>query len=487
MMFSAVKKSDLNEEFRMDSEYYSPDNLKKEDVVLNHKHKYLGKLCELIAGPFGSTVTTERYDENSWKRYIRGKDIQSFFIDDTDPVFIEERLFYELPQFHLKENDILLTVVGMKFGKVAIISREDLPSIFSCKSTLIRNTEINPWYLLAYLSCSVGYGLVRRGQRGAAQPGINLFDIRTVPVPLFSDYFQTKIEHTIKSAKDILGKSSASFTLSQEFLLSEIGLSNWQPKRQITFIKNYSDIKQAKRVDAEYYQPKYDEIINAIKKYSGGWETLHSLVHMKKSIEVGSCEYLDEGVPFVRVSNISPFDISEEKYISESLYRQLTPEEKNVPFTKSKNHQPQQGEILLSKDGTPGIAHYLNEQPPKMIPSGGILRLKSKTDIVNDEYLTLVLNSMLTQEQINRDVAGSIILHWRPDQVKQTVIPILSDIKQFKIQQNVIESFKLRKRSEYLLECAKKTVEIAIQKDEQAAIDWLESQIKASSVNNTHG
>ena len=98
----------------------------------------------------------------------------------------------------------------------------------------------------------------------------------------------------------------------------------------------------------------------------------------------------EEGVPFVRVSNLSPFEITEEKNISEDLYAEV------------RQHQPEQGEILFSKDGTPGIAHYLREQPPKMIPSGGVLRLKSKTDKVKNEYLALVLNSILTQEQVNR-------------------------------------------------------------------------------------
>ena len=44
-----------------------------------------------------------------------------------------------------------------------------------------------------------------------------------------------------------------------------------------------------------------------------------------------------------------------------------------------------------------------------MIPSGGILRLKNKTDRINNDYLTLVLNSILTKEQANRDVGGSLI------------------------------------------------------------------------------
>ena len=256
------------------------------------------------------------------------------------------------------------------------------------------------------------------------------------------------------------------YRIGQTLLLSELGLTNWRPQHRLTFVKNYSDTERAGRIDADYFQPKYEEIVHAIKNYPGGWDRLENLVTIQKCIEVGSDAYLDEGVPFVRVSNLSPFEISEEKYISDELYAAI------------KNHQPKKGEILLSKDATPGIAHYLDQQPSKMIPSGGILRLKSKTDEINNEYLTLVLNSMLTKEQAKRDVGGSIILHWRPDQVKGTLIPILPKEKQTQIRQKVAESFSLRKQSRHLLECAKRAVEIAIEQDERTALDWLEDEAR---------
>ena len=72
-----------------------------------------------------------------------------------------------------------------------------------------------------------------------------------------------------------------------------------------------------------------------------------------------------------------------------------------------------------------------------------------------------MLNSILTQERVNRDVGGSVILHWRPDQVAGTIIPILSKEKQAEIEQKVIKSFDLRNRAKNLLEHAKRTVEIA--------------------------
>lgn len=68
--------------------------------------------------------------------------------------------------------------------------------------------------------------------------------------------------------------------------------------------------------------------------------------------------------------------------------------------------------------------------------------MQNKSERVNKEYLTLVLNSILTQEQVNRDVDGSVILQWQPDQVDGTVILILHQEKQTEIQQKVGESFR---------------------------------------------
>ena len=47
------------------------------------------------------------------------------------------------------------------------------------------------------------------------------------------------------------------------------------------FIKNFSETEEAERIDAEYFQPKYEEIIEAVKKYKGGFGELGELVKIK--------------------------------------------------------------------------------------------------------------------------------------------------------------------------------------------------------------
>ena len=149
------------------------------------------------------------------------------------------------------------------------------------------------------------------------------------------------IEKTYLQSKDLTELSKTRYSEAQTLLLAELRLADRQPKHELTFIKNFTDTQRAERIDADYFQPKYDDIVKTIREYPGGWDTLENLAMLKKCVEVGSNEYIEEGVPFVRVSNLSPFEITQEKYISEELYAEIT------------EHQPKQGEILLSKDATP--------------------------------------------------------------------------------------------------------------------------------------
>ena len=465
MQYSIVLHSSAKttSDFRLDAEYYRAEILNRINMLKHQNNDVLDNLVDFVVGPFGSTVTVDNYVKQSNYRYIRNKDINDFRINNHEPALLSKEMWSTLPQFHIQENDLLMTVVGT-LGKVAIAREGDVESIFSCKSTILRTRRINPFFLLSYLNSETGKLFSLRGKRGAIQEGLNLIDLKEIQVFVPSNDFQSMIENMIKESFVTIKKSEEKYKQAQDLLLSELDLINWQPKHQLTFVKNYSDTDRYERIDAEYFQPKYDEITNAIKGYAGGWDTLGNLVTIAKCVEVGSDEYLNEGIPFVRVSNLSPFEITEKKYISDKLYAEM------------KQHQPTKGEILFTKDGTPGIACHLNDEPKKMIPSGGILRLKNKTDKVNNEYLTLVLNSILIKEQVNRDVGGSIILHWRPDQVKETVIPIPPEQIQTKIQQKITESLAMRKQSKHLLECAKRAVEIAIEKNEKAAIKWLEKQ-----------
>ncbi|MBU4299458.1 restriction endonuclease subunit S, partial [Patescibacteria group bacterium] len=121
------------------------------------------------------------------------------------------------------------------------------------------------------------------------------------------------------------------------------------------------------------------------------------------------------------------------------------------------------GEILLTKDATPGTA-YVVKEPIEGIISSGILRLKPKNKEVENEYLVLCLNSIIGQMQAERDGGGSIITHWKPNQIKNVLIPIIPKPTQRKIAGLVQKSHQARKEAKELIEEAKLKVEELIEK-----------------------
>ena len=471
---------------RIDADFYHPMYLNAlESWHQLEERVSVSKLGKLIARPVRTGRTPKSRSikgDEECVHFIKTATVREGSIDFSNSALLPARVVGE--RDNIPDDAVVITIIGATpeiVGRVAIV-RANNPKCVTNQNVAVVSTKgvCDPYFLTAYFQTKWGRDQIWRHSRQTEQVNLNCREVERVLVPNLATASQEAIGAFVRDAFAAADRSVLLYQEAQTILLSELGLTNWQPKHRLTFVRNYSNTQEVGRIDAGYYQPKYDQIVGVIKNCSCGWDTLGNLCSVKKSVEVGSEEYLEEGIPFVRVSNLSPFGITEEKYISETLYQELTPKEDGTPFEESKNYQPNKGEILLSKDGTPGVAYYLKEQPKKMIPSGGILRLKNKTDIVNNEYLTLVLNSITTREQANRDAGGSIILHWRPDQVEEIAVPILSDKKQVQIQQKIIESFNLRKQSKHLLKCAKRAVQMAIEQDEQTALVWLEREAQAT-------
>lgn len=469
MQYSVVnyKLVKENSDFRIDGEYYRPSFLELELNINRLVSVAFGDLVdEIRCGPFGSTVLSDSYLKNG-VIIARPFNLIDYTLERENLVFIDEKDCLGKKLKFYQEEDIFFSRVGdVRCGIVPNFNHKITisPNIIAVK---VDKKKVNPYYATIFFNSKFGFPQIVRGLKVVAQPTIQTDLISKLRIVIATDYLQKEIEKLFKKSLYLKDRSKSFYYQAEQLLLDELGLSDWRPKPGMVFVKNFSETQKAGRFDAEYFQPKYEEIVVAVKKCKGGFDELGNLAKIKKSVEPGSEAYRESGVPFVRVSNISKLELSDnnQQFISEALYEEL------------KKHQPRVDEILLSKDATPGIAYHLSETPQKMIVSGGILRLKVASPQILPEYLTLVLNSVIVQKQIERDSGGSIINHWRPDQAKATLIPILGDEKQKEIKQLIGESFKCRKLSKALLEIAKRGVEIAIETDEVAAQTWIAAEI----------
>ena len=398
--------------------------------------------------------------------YYRGQNIHHYFIEESKPICIDLKTF-NLPvmkRSHLKEGDVLLSIVGT-IGGVALVSSNENATC-NCKLAIFRPENTDGYFLSAFLKSKYGQNQIKKFTRGAVQMGLILEDMNQIMIPVFSKDFQLTVRDLVQTAKEKSHQTRQAYNNAENILLSEIGLENFELSKELVNIKSFKEsFGVTKRLDAEYYQKKYEQIIEKI--ITQKHDSLSNIVEISKSIEPGSNHYSEEkGLPFYRVSDYNKFGLSKP---DKELTTSFVVENKDL-INKLK---PKKETILFSKDGSVGTA-YLLRHDLDGITSGAILHLQVKNSKeVLPEYLTLALNSKLVQMQAERDAGGSIILHWRKEEIEQVVVPIIDFKKQEQIAKLVEESFKLKVESERLLEVAKKSVEIAIEQDEKTAMNFI--------------
>jgi len=467
MKCSIVNYKKLNEhdDWRWDGEYlcFKPGHNKK------YSYKPIGDI--LACSQYG--ISIDMNEEGNGYKIYRMNEMSNMFCDRRINKHADI-LLDQMKKFKLKNNDVLFNRTNSQefVGRTGIFKKfSDEDIVFASYLIRVRTNEdeVLPEYLVTFLNTKYGVQDVKRRARiSINQSNINAEELKRVKIPIISKQIQEQIRNIFDKSFELINESELFYSQAEQTLLFELKLSNWKPKHQLSFVKNYSDTQTSERIDAEYFQPMYEEITKSIT-LSKDYACLGDLATIKKCIEPGSEAYQEDGVLFLRVSNLSKlgFKDGNQQYLTEELYKIL------------KQYQPKKGEILLSKDATPGIAYYLKDKSAKMVPSGGILRLKiNSEDKIYPEYLTLVLNSVIVQKQIERNAGGSIIKHWLVDQVKNTLIPILPLAKQKKIAEMTNESFYDRELSKQLLDIAKRGVELAIEKNEKQAEKWVDDEVK---------
>ena len=456
--------------FRLDSEFFSKEALLIDDKIKSLPYFTL-KTSEVVSGPFGSSLKSEAYLSEGDVPFVRIENIRGGFDINTDNIiYISHKDNNRIKNSQLKTNDIILSKVGNSIGFFARVDESIGVCNISENNIGIKMSEysdIEKHYILTYLNCFYAQKLVLRRTSGNAQPKLNVGDLCYVPIPRFTDDFYKKVSECILVSKKMILKSKQVYFDAEKSLTNAVGLDCLQRNYKCSTIKSFKNsFDISGRLDAEYYHPKYDTLFDILSKH----QTIqlsgkYGLVDIKKSIEPGSEAYLEEGIPFIRVSDVDKYEISMPLI---KVSKDLVPNMKDL--------YPKKDTILLSKDGSIGIAYKL-EKDMEAVTSGALLHLTVKdSNVVLPDYLTLVLNSPIVQFQAERDCNGAVIQHWKPSDIEKVLIPVLDMTKQREISDKVQESFQLREESKRLLDLAVKTVEMAIETDEEKALLWLEAQ-----------
>ena len=163
------------------------------------------------------------------------------------------------------------------------------------------------------------------------------------------------------------------------------------------------------------------------------WTRLGSILHKLSDGTHSTPKYVDEGVPFISVKDVSNGMLSFEHC------KHITAEEHKELYSRC---NPELGDILLTKVGTTGIPVIVNtsEQFSLFV---SVALLKFNQDLLFNEFLIHLINSPLVQKQAEENTRGVGNKNWVMRDIANTLIPIPPIEEQIRIVSKVNELFQI--------------------------------------------
>jgi len=440
---------------RIDSEFFDPAYIEAENATLRCDTESLGRLGYFVPGPFGSAFHVQNYDFKSPYRYIRGRDVKPFFLLDDDNRYVPESDFNRLVKYSVLPQDLMISVVGT-LGNVAICTEDDTPAVFSCKSTVFRSRDADPYFLLAYLNSHFGRMCLLRRQRGAVQTGLNIEDLGAVPVPRFGSLIEEDIASLVESSHNSAKQANQAYTQAQQLLESELGLAKLRFEKPVGYTARFSDTFSDGRIDADYFQPQFKQIQKHIKAYLHGFQTLLSICTALKPNFDPSKTPADT-FEYIELSNING-SLGMVNGASQANGRSLPSRARRKVST---------GDIIASSVvGSIDKSALIHEEQDGFIASTGFFHLRPRN--VSPEYLLMLTKSKPVQMQLQQQSTGGILSAVSDSRLRHVVVPVMPQATQDQITQLVKLAHEKRAESKHLLDQAKYRVEQLIEKAVQS-------------------
>ena len=467
LKLSEVKKD--NESFRIDSEYFKKEYLENENRI---------KSTQIIKNFINTKIKNiKSLKLNKSFNYLQISDIDlnngiEYSITEIDYKDIPDRATYIL-----QNNDVCVSTVRPNRNAVALIKNpKRLVGTSGFAVLRLASEDILPEFLYIFVKTNHFITKMMRANTASLYPAVLDSDIYKCKIPIFPMPFQLEIEKLVKDSHKALESSKALYKEAEALLYEALGLDSKNPLQSILHShyeslpyhskqnENSVDAKSNQipnttiatlkesflktgRLDAEYYQSKYEDIERFIKNYKGGYGIVSDFFTQNKNI----CDFSKPYYNYIEIGDIntSNGNINYNKIATNEL-----PANAKIMVRK--------GDILISKvrpyRGAIGI---VNVEKDNLIASGAFVVLQEKGSI-KKEFLQVLLRTSVYKEWVLRYNVGTSYPVIKDEDILNLPIPLFDSTTQIQIATYIQKSFELRAEAKKLLESAKAEVESAL-------------------------
>ena len=458
---------------RLDSDFFKKDAI--EFSRISKEWEIISAICPNIKSGTTPSIRDENIREGI--ALLKTNDIRNNIINPLSKeqfFYIDKQTNETMKSTVVKSKDVLINIVGAStdvVGRVSFIPDKFIKANITQAMALLRieNTSYLPEYLFVFLLSTYAKRQTNRISRQTGQYNMNLKEVGTYRIWKPSIEFQLKIAEIVNISNINQTNAKKLYQESQKIIAKLLPIPADRFKQNISIKSMASSYKTFARLDAEYYQAKYDELFSVIEQFDT--TTIPDEFDVYKNFGTGYADGISD------VGVIKTKQLTNDSINCDGVESFLD----NETCIKNKSTYLINGDVVFASMGVGslGKVSLFTYGGDKRFVTDSTLRIyRSKpTSNVKAEVLCVFLQSKVGQELIYRYIVGSTgIINIYDTDIAKIPIPVLDSAVQEQITDKVQESFFLRHKSEQLLEHAKQAVEIAIEEGDKKAMEWLKEK-----------
>jgi hypothetical protein len=447
---------------RFDPEYFQKQHLVDESLAQSRPRDFQS-FADLDLTVDGSAFypAIEDYYGTGELPFIRVADVDAV-IDFENCTRIPAELCDRFPTLcRIYPGDLVFTKGG-SVARIGLVTQEAAASrdlIFLNTSKL---SQAERTFLYVYSQTAFFNRMLLRSSSQTAQPHLTITLVRNLPALRAGNKFKEKCVEVVEQGFTAREKAITKMNEVEATLTAALGLGNWQPPEPLSYTRRASEAFTVNRIDAEYFQPKYQALLTRARKHAVRTRRVHEFAeHCDRGEQP---EYFDDGTLAVVTSkhiletglDYGNFDRTRDSYWNDREF---------VTARIFKN------DILTYTTGAKvgRTAVYLDDERALASNHVNVLRLREE----NPVYVAVVMNSLIGRWQTRMIATGSAQVELYPNDINSFVIPFVDTATESAIVSAVRSAHAARARARELLDRAKRAVEIAIEQDEKAALSFL--------------
>lgn len=285
--------------------------------------------------------------------------------------------------------------------------------------------------------------------------------MQPIDIPLFSDDLSKRIERLITKALDHISCAKQACSGVEMQLETILGSTIIAPSKNYSIRALAESFSKPCRLDAEYYQEKYQAYEAAILSAKQGYTFVKNEFMPVKE----KCTRNQEAYSYVEIGDI---DVGTGSAFFNTVVTEELPDNAKIMTPK--------GDILVSTV-RPDCGAVAVLKSDDLLVSGAFTVLRESGDYPK-EMLQVLLRTSMYRDWLLRFNVGTSYPVIKDEDMLNMPIPILVDDVKQDVVAKVNESASLRHQSKQLFEYAKQAVEMAIEQGEDIALAWLKDKVE---------